>query len=116
MHHRHVRACLGALVAALIANSSAALAASAENGRKVFADAGCWSCHGYVGQGAVTGPKLAPDPMPQETFVGFVRTSSRAMPSYSETVLSDQDLNDIYAYLQSVPNAPDYKSIPLLNQ
>ncbi len=25
---------------------------------------GCWQCHGTLGQGGVTGPKLAPDPMP----------------------------------------------------
>jgi hypothetical protein len=31
-------------------------------------------------------------------------------------VLSDADLADIHAYLQSIPAAKDYKSIPLLNQ
>ena len=36
------------------------------------------------------------------------------MPPYPPKVLSDQELTDIYAYIQSVPKAPDYKSIPLL--
>jgi hypothetical protein len=31
-------------------------------------------------------------------------------------VLSNQELTDIYAYLQSIPAPPDHKSIPLLNQ
>jgi hypothetical protein len=64
----------------------------------------------------VAGPKLAPDPMPSEAFVAFVRTTNRRMPPYREPVLPDQDLADIYAYMQSVPKAADYKSIPLLNQ
>jgi hypothetical protein len=32
-----------------------------------------------------------------------------------EAVLSNEDLADIHAYLQSIPKAADYKSIPLLN-
>jgi mono/diheme cytochrome c family protein len=38
------------------------------------------------------------------------------MPPYSEKILSNEDLADIYAYLQSIPKAADYKTIPLLNQ
>jgi hypothetical protein len=30
-------------------------------------------------------------------------------------VLPSEDLADIYAYLQSIPKSPDYKTIPLLN-
>jgi cytochrome c len=54
--------------------------------------------------------------MPYETFAAFVRTSNRAMPPYREPVLSDGDLADIYAYMQSIPKPADYKTIPLLNQ
>ena len=49
-----------------------------------------------------------------EAFVSFVRSTSRAMPPYSETILSDGDLADIYAYLQSIPKPPDANSLPLL--
>jgi mono/diheme cytochrome c family protein len=45
-----------------------------------------------------------------------VRTTDRAMPPYSEAVLSNEDLADIHAYLQSIPKPPDAKNIPLLNQ
>ena len=105
-----------AIIAALVVGASAAHAASAENGKKIFMAVGCWQCHGTVGQGGVTGPKLAPEPMPYETFVPFVRTSKRTMPAYREPVLPNSDLADIYAYLQSVPKPADYKSIPLLEQ
>jgi mono/diheme cytochrome c family protein len=110
---RCIRACAG-LAVSLALGSGAALAASAENGKLAYTKYGCWQCHGTVGQGGVTGPKLAPDPMPQETFVSFVRTTNRTMPPYREPVLPDADLADIYAYLQTVPKAADYKSIPLL--
>jgi ubiquinol-cytochrome c reductase cytochrome c subunit len=108
-----IRVCAG-LAVSLALGSGAALAASAENGKLAYTKYGCWQCHGTVGQGGVTGPKLAPDPMPQETFVSFVRTTNRTMPPYREPVLPDADLADIYAYLQTVPKAADYKSIPLL--
>jgi ubiquinol-cytochrome c reductase cytochrome c subunit len=37
------------------------------------------------------------------------------MPPYSEKILSNAELADIHAYLQSRPAAPDLKTIPLLN-
>ena len=69
---------------------------------------------GPVAAGAA--PKLAPDPLPFDTLASFVRTTSRLMPPYRESVLPNEDLADIYAYLQSIPPAPDYKSLPLLAQ
>jgi ubiquinol-cytochrome c reductase cytochrome c subunit len=105
-----------ALVAGLCIASSGALAGSAEDGKRAFMQAGCWQCHGTMGQGAMTGPKLAPDPLPFEALSSFVRGSNRNMPAYRAQVLSDHDLADIYAYLQSIPKAPDPKSIPLLDQ
>jgi cytochrome c551/c552 len=50
-----------AALAAGLFLAQAAVAASAENGKQVFMRAGCWQCHGTIGQGAATGPKLAPD-------------------------------------------------------
>jgi mono/diheme cytochrome c family protein len=104
-----------AAVAALILGHGAAVAASAERGHDLFLKNGCWQCHGQVGQGGVTGPRLAPDPIPFETLSAFVRTTNRQMPPFSTAILPDADLADIYAYLQSVPKPPDPKSIPLLN-
>lgn len=103
-------------IVGLIGMCGASLAASADNGKSAFMKAGCWQCHGMVGQGGVTGPRLAPEPIPIEAFHAFVRSSSRQMPPYREQVLSDTDLADIHAYLQSIPKPKDYKSIPLLAQ
>jgi mono/diheme cytochrome c family protein len=95
-----------------------AFAASADNGRAVYMKNGCWQCHGTLGQGSIItsgGKVLSRTVMPYEAFAAFVRTSNRAMPPYREAVLPNEDLADIYAYLQSIPKPADYKSIPLLN-
>jgi len=115
MKSRSVVTGLAAFAAGLVLCQASALAASAEKGKSAFLQHGCWQCHGYQGQGGVTGPKLAPGPIPFETLSNFVRTTSRAMPPFSKDILSDEDLADIYAYLESIPKSPDPKSIPLLN-
>ena len=107
---------LAALAAGLAVGAGSAFAASAEKGKADFMKYGCWQCHGMMGQGGVTGPKLAPDPMPFDALSAFIRSSNRAMPPYMEAVLPNEDLADIYAYLQSIPKAKDPKDIPLLNQ
>ena len=99
--------------------SGAAWAASAENGKLAFMKHGCFQCHGTMGQGSVVtsgGKVLTDTQLPYESFQAFVRTTNRAMPPYSEKILSNDDLADIYAYLTSIPKAADYKTIPLLNQ
>ena len=119
MSHLRLRAGLAALAAVLALGQGTAFAASAEKGKAAFMKFGCWQCHGTQGQGSIAtsgGKVLAPDPVPFEAFSAFVRTTNRAMPPYTEAVLSNDDLADIYAYLQSIPKPADYKSIPLLNQ
>ena len=104
------------LLIALVVFSTTAVAADANKGKDAFVQHGCWQCHGYAGQGGVTGPKLAPNPMSFDAMNAFVRNTNRAMPPYQKEILSDTDLADIHAYLQSIPGGKDYKSIPLLNQ
>jgi mono/diheme cytochrome c family protein len=38
------------------------------------------------------------------------------MPVFSEAVLKDAEIADIYAYLQSVPNGKPARDIDLLNR
>jgi mono/diheme cytochrome c family protein len=114
MMQKRVRVALAAGLA-LVFGGGAALAASAEKGKADYMKYGCWGCHGTVGQGGITGPKLAPEPLPFDAFSAFVRTTNRTMPPYREPVLPNADLADIHAYLTSVPPPADYKTIPLLN-
>lgn len=110
-----------AAIAALVAcvgGQGSALAASAENGKTAFIHNGCWQCHDYNGQGSVAtsnGKVIARTQLPLDAFVSFVRTTNGQMPPYRAPVLSDGDLGDIYAYLQSLPEPKAVSDIPLLN-
>jgi ubiquinol-cytochrome c reductase cytochrome c subunit len=114
------RVVLTALVAGLAFSSVAASAeGSPEKGKEAFVKHGCFQCHGTVGQGSVNtsgGKVLTNTALPLEAFQAFVRTTNRAMPPYSEKILSNDDLADIYAYLEAIPKPVDYKTIPLLNE
>src|SRR5215831_12129750 len=105
-----------AFAAALLFGNAAAAEPSAANGRVMFIKVGCYQCHGYQGQGGAAGPRIAPEPVPFDGLAAFVRTSSGEMPPYPATLLSDSDLADIYAYLQSIPRPPALADLPLLKQ
>lgn len=108
---------IAAVVLAAAASAAPALAQSgdARKGREVFVKVGCWGCHGYAGQGGVAGPKIAPDPLPTEALVAYLRNASGTrMPPYDAKGLPDGDIAHIRAYLASIPKTGDWKSVPLL--
>jgi mono/diheme cytochrome c family protein len=96
--------------------SAAAPAGNADHGKQLFRRYGCYECHGSHGQIASrTGPALAPDLIPFEGFAAYVRHPAGSMPPYTEKVVSDQDVVDIYAFLQTTSPPPAAKTVPLLN-
>src|SRR6266481_5857742 len=109
------------VIVASVYGGSAAFAAQAApqgdatKGKANFERVGCYQCHGHQGQGGREGPRIAdPVPLAWPAFLAWVRTTSGDMPPYTEKVLPERELVDIYAYIQSVPKAPDHKTIPLL--
>jgi mono/diheme cytochrome c family protein len=101
--------------AAQEAKPADAPAGNSENGKQVFNKIGCYQCHGREGQGSsMTGPRIAPDPIPFDVLTRYVRKPTGEMPPYTAKVLSDQELADIYAFLQSRPHPRDAKNNPLL--
>jgi ubiquinol-cytochrome c reductase cytochrome c subunit len=93
-----------------------ALAQSAENGKRVFVRDGCYECHGYAGQGTIAGARIGPPVLNAEGMIRYIRKPAGAMPAFTDKVLSDQEVNDIYAYLKTMPAPKPVKDIPLLNQ
>jgi len=90
----------------------------AAKGKALWLADGCSYCHGTVGQGGggrSAGLRIAHQPLPFEAFLAQVRRPADEMPIYVESVLSNQDIADIFAYIQSLPPPPDLKSIPILN-
>jgi mono/diheme cytochrome c family protein len=119
---RFVRCCAASLLIASgmsVAGQGAALAdGDAQKGKVAFVKNGCWQCHDYNGQGSVAtsnGKVIARTQLPVDAFISFVHTTNGAMPPFRPQVLSDADLTDIYAYLQSLPEPKAAKDIPLLN-
>lgn len=100
--------------------AGAALAQSAPkgdtvHGKAIYISYGCYQCHGYQGQGSASaGPKLAPNPLPYEAVDRQLRKPRDRMPVYTRKTVSDADVADIYAYLQSIPKAKTVAEIPLL--
>jgi mono/diheme cytochrome c family protein len=104
MAHVRVYLALAAFAAGTAFGSGAALAASAENGKTAFVK------HTSAGR-VLSGTKL-----PFDAFQAYVRDPSGGMPPFHVEILSDSDLSDIYAYLESVPKPRPVSEIPLLRQ
>ena len=109
-------------LSALAQPSANAKVGNAENGKKLYVADGCYQCHGLQGQGGSSapigsyGPRLAPPKLPVEVIRAYVRHPSGGMPPYTAKVLSDSQIDDIYAFLKTIPAPPPVKDIPLLNQ
>ncbi len=58
-------------LASLAAQSAAS--GNAENGKRQFVKLGCYTCHGYEGQGGGAGAKLAPHPIATVRLIAYVR-------------------------------------------
>lgn len=86
----------------------------AHNGAALFQKFGCYSCHGSWGQGTGRdGPRINPPPA-FPVVMQQLRTPRREMPPYVASVLPDQGVADIYAYLSSLPKPPDPRTIKAL--
>lgn len=117
-------ALIGSAVPTGVAIAQAATpAGNAQRGQHLYLAVGCYECHGTTGTGAITGPKIAPNPIPFPAFIYQLRHPLGApsygnikMPAYGEAVLSDAQVADLYAYLASIGPSPPASKIPLLNR
>jgi mono/diheme cytochrome c family protein len=101
-----------------IAQAQDAPQGDAANGKRIYLADGCFTCHGRSGQGgAYNGPApiLAHTALPFDGFKGELRDPANDMPAYSDAVLSDKDIADIYAFVESLPGPRSSKDISILN-
>ena len=90
----------------------------AANGKQIYLRDACFTCHGRSGQGGVyrgPAPILARTALPFDGFRELLRDPPGDMPAYSEAVLSDKDIADIYAFLESLPGPRSPKDIRTLD-
>jgi len=100
----------------VIAAPQTAPSGNAEKGKQLFMKQNCYYCHGTSGQGGRDGARIAQTALNVQGLIRYVRKPTGAMPAFTEKILSDQELTDIYAYLKSLPAAKATKDIPLLEQ
>jgi mono/diheme cytochrome c family protein len=62
----------------------------------------------------VAGARVAVVARNAQSFIRYVRRPAGQMPAYTEKILSDQDLTDIFTFLRSLPPAKSPNDIPLL--
>jgi mono/diheme cytochrome c family protein len=117
-------ALIGATVAAISAAASAAAQAQdaphgdAANGKRLYLADGCFTCHGRSGQGGAyntPAPILARSAMPFDGFKGQIRNPINDMPAFPAAILSDKDIADVYAFVESLPGPRAPKDFPILN-
>jgi mono/diheme cytochrome c family protein len=90
----------------------------AGNGKRLYLADGCFTCHGRSGQGgAMNGPApiLAKTQMPFEGFKGQLRSPVNEMPAYSEKVMTDKQIADIYAFVESLPGPRPTKDMKIFD-
>jgi mono/diheme cytochrome c family protein len=88
-----------------MALASPALVAAADpaaRGRLLYLRYGCATCHGLASQGGVVGPNLDLEDLDREDFHPVVRRGPGGMPAFTEEILSNDDLDLIYAFLKAV--------------
>ena len=90
---------------------------NAENGKKLFVDRACWQCHGTAAQGGgIAGPRLAGRVAAWPAFTRSVRRPAEEMVPYTEKMLPEPELADIYAWLKAMPPPPSVSSLAPLNR
>ena len=76
---------------------------AAESGATLFVIKGCVLCHGQRAEGQF-GPKIARTVLPFEDVKRQARTPRNVyMPAFTQPLLSEEELVDIYVFLQTLP-------------
>ena len=100
----------------VLAAAQSASSGNADNGKRLFLRDGCWECHGFAGQGGRDGARIGATSLTLQGVIRYVRRPTGSMPAFTDKLISDQELTDIYAYLKSLPPVKAAKDVPLLNQ
>jgi mono/diheme cytochrome c family protein len=84
-----------------VTQSGPAIQGDATRGRNLWVQSACAGCHGVGAQGSMRGPGLANTPLTIREVISITRRGGPGMPGYSATQISDQDLQDLYAWFQN---------------
>jgi mono/diheme cytochrome c family protein len=93
---------------------AAAPAGKVESGGVLYKKVGCYQCHANEAQGGLSGPRIGPNLIPYARFSQYTRKPTGEMPPYTTKVLTDQDIADIYAWVNARPRPPAVETLPQL--
>ena len=79
-------------------------------GKTLWEAKNCKSCHGPNGEGKYAGPR-AGDGKTAADWIKQARTPRQNMPAYDEKHISDQDLTDMTAYMQTVAKPASFTPV-----
>ena len=79
-------------------------------GQRLYIASGCAKCHGMDGQGGVVGPSLVG--MDPQIITAMARIGPGGMPAFLPRMLSDSELSEIGAYLNSLGPATPPAATP----
>jgi mono/diheme cytochrome c family protein len=102
----------GASIFASSRTAKARPTGDSQNGKKVYDKLGCFRCHGNAGEGmSQTGkesapPKIASTHLSLQDFVRSIRAPKGQMPPFGPKQVTDAELSDVYAFLQSAASQP----------
>ena len=84
----------------LPADTGAATEGDAENGKKIFASAGCGGCHTFSAAGSTgtVGPNLDDAGVTADAAAQQVKNGGGGMPAFGDR-LSDQEIADVAAFV-----------------
>jgi mono/diheme cytochrome c family protein len=95
--------------------AAALLGQDGARGKKLFEAKACYQCHGWQGQGGLPGPRLAQTKLTLQGFRNILRNPPPSnMPPYRVAILSDAEVAELFAYVQSFAAPEALEKIPLL--
>ncbi|MEW6232151.1 MAG: c-type cytochrome [Chloroflexota bacterium] len=110
MSKRLVRLFLVSVLLPPLVISGMALAHDKTEGQKAF-DSKCASCHGPAGSGGV-GPALNTPGYEADEIRTAIRQGRGGMPAFPVTAISDAELDEVVAYIQSLAVPPAAPPLP----
>ncbi len=85
------------------------------HGERLYYEWQCDTCHGGLAEGG-RGPSIASIEMEYNDFLMAIRETRPPKPAFSETEMSDEDVRDMYAFLQFLPMSLEIAEIQQLPQ
>jgi mono/diheme cytochrome c family protein len=79
-------------------------------GKALWEAKNCKSCHGPNGEGKYAGPR-AGDGKTAADWIKQVRTPRQNMPAFDEKHITDQEITDMNAYMQTLPKPASFTPV-----